>query len=223
MFEVLYEDEDCIAIEKPSGVSLLRDRAGLPNIFDAIKKQFPEAKLVHRLDKGTSGVMLVARTKTFQANASRLFAQQGVRKFYVAVVAGHIPQGQSLTIDLPLKPGRKSRFRIAGLREEIRPQREGWFIDSTDGHPSITRLRTLELGDRRSLVLLRPVSGRTHQIRVHLAWIGHPVVGDTLYGAPNSNEQAFERMLLHSVRVQLSPKHDFSSNVPDIFSEALNG
>ena len=223
MFEVLYQDEDCIAIEKPSGVSLLRDRAGLPNIFDAIKKQFPEAKLVHRLDKGTSGVMLVARTKTFQANASRQFAQQEVRKFYVAVVAGHIPQGRSLTIDLPLKPGRKSRFRVAGLREEIRPQREGWFIDSEDGHPSITRLRTLELGERRSLVLLRPLSGRTHQIRVHLAWIGHPVVGDTLYGAPKSPEQAFSRMLLHSVRVQLSQEYDFASNVPELFVSAVNG
>ena len=221
MFDVLFEDDDYVVIEKPSGVSLLRDRAGLPNIFDAIRKQFPEAKLVHRLDKGTSGILVVARTKSFQAFASRQFAKRSVRKFYVAVVAGHIAKGRSLTIDLPLNPGRKGRYRIAGLREEIRGRREGWFIDSDAGHPSISRVRVLETGMRRSLVLIQPLSGRTHQIRVHLSWIGHAIVGDALYGVPASDEQSWPRMLLHSTCVCLSPLHTFKSNLPKEFREAV--
>ncbi|MCY4143141.1 MAG: RNA pseudouridine synthase [Gammaproteobacteria bacterium] len=221
MFEVLCETDDFVAIEKPSGVSVLRDRAGLPNLFDVIREQFPEAKLVHRLDKGTSGILIVARTKEFQAFASRQFAKRKVRKFYVAVVAGHIASGRSLTIDLPLNPGRKGRFRVAGLREEIRSRREGWFIDSSLGHPSTTRVRVLAIGPRRSLVLIQPLSGRTHQVRVHLAWIGHAIVGDTLYGAPRSNEQAWPRMLLHSSRICLADQCNLKSVPPDEFWQSV--
>lgn len=221
MFEILCETSDYVVIEKPSGVSVLRDRAGLPNVFDAIREQFPEAKLVHRLDKGTSGILVVARTKKFQAFASRQFAKRKVRKFYIAVIAGHIAKGRSLTIDLPLNPGRKGRFRVAGLREEIRPRREGWFIDSTTGHPSITRVRLLFAGARRSMILVQPLSGRTHQVRVHLAWIGHAIVGDSLYGSPQSKEQAWPRMILHSSHICLTEQCNFKSALPKEFWESV--
>ena len=221
MAKVIFQDDNCLVIEKPAGMSLLRDRDGYPNLLDAIREKFPEARLVHRLDKGTSGVLLVARTQAFQKLASQRFAARSVRKFYVATVSGHIASGRTLTIDLPLKPGRKSRFRVAGLREEIRPHPQGWFIESTEGHPSTTRVRVLATGRRRTLVLLQPLSGRTHQLRVHLAWIGHAIVGDPIYGTPNSNEQAWSRMLLHSRRICLSEKLNFTSKLPIEFIEAL--
>ena len=221
MFEILFQDENCLVIEKPSGISVLRDRDGSPNVFDTLREEFPEAKLVHRLDKGTSGVMVVALTKQFQAFASRQFAQRHVRKFYVAVIAGHIAKGHTLTVDLPLNPGRKGRYRVAGLREEIRSQRDGWSINASGGHPSTTRVRAMELGRHRTAALLQPLSGRTHQLRVHMAWIGHSIVGDSQYGVPNSTEQSWPRLLLHSTRVCLGSDYSFTSRPPKEFQEAV--
>lgn len=221
VFEILFQDENCLVIEKPSGMSVLRDRDGSPNVFDTIREEFREAKLVHRLDKGTSGVMVVALTKEFQAFASRQFARRHIRKFYIAVISGHVAKGRTLTVELPLNPGRKGRYRVAGLREEIRTQRDGWSIDSSDGHPSTTRIRTLELGRNRTAVTLQPLSGRTHQLRVHMAWIGHSIVGDGLYGVPESSEQSWRRLLLHSTRVCIDSKYSFTSRPPKEFQEAL--
>lgn len=221
VFEILYRDKDCLVIDKPSGISVLRDQDGSPNVFDVIRAEYANAKLVHRLDKGTSGVMVVALTKQFQEFASRQFARRLVRKFYVAVIAGHISKGQTLTVDLPLNPGRKGRFRVAGLREEIRPHRHGWFIESSDGHPSTTRVRALDQSQIRTAVLLQPLSGRTHQLRVHMSWIGHAIVGDNLYGAPNSSEQKWPRLLLHSTRICLTSDYSFSSKPPPEFHDAM--
>ena len=221
MFDVIFEDQECLVIQKPSGVSVLRDREGHPNVYDLLREQYPEARLVHRLDKGTSGILVVARTKEFQAFASQRFARRLVRKFYVGVVTGHLAQGRSLVVDLPLKKGRKSKYRVAGLREEIRSQREGWFVQSENGLTSTTRLRVLEKGRRRSLVLLQPITGRTHQLRVHLSWIGHAIVGDTLYGAPKSDEQSWPRMLLHSTGLVLSASYSFKSRPPKEFMDGV--
>ena len=222
MLDVIHADDQCVAINKPSGVSLLRDRSGAPNLYDEIRREYPEVKLIHRLDKGTSGVLLLARNDEFHSFASRCFSQRKVTKFYVAITAGHLPQGRTLTIDLPLKPGRKSRFRIAGLREEIRSHPDGWRIDSDDGYKSITRFRVLKKGKRRSLLVLQPISGRTHQIRVHLSWIGHAIAGDLLYGSPQSQEQSWDRLLLHSARIRLPGSYDFESDVPEEFNLALD-
>ena len=222
VFEILFQDRNCLVIEKPSGISVLRDRDGSSNVFDTVREEFREAKLVHRLDKGTSGVMVIALTKQFQAFASRQFAKRQVRKFYVAVIAGHISMGRTLTVDLPLNPGRKGRYRVAGLREEIRTERNGWSINSANGHPSTTRVRALELGRNRSKVLLQPLSGRTHQLRVHMAWIGHSIVGDRLYGVPDSLEQSWPRLLLHSTRVCLDSDYSFTSRPPMEFQEAVS-
>ena len=182
---------------------MLRDRLGLPNFYEQIKREVPNAQLVHRIDKYTSGVIIVAKNTHSKRILSSAFAQRTVKKFYVAVVAGHPPIGSTLTIDLPLKSGRKSRYRVAGLRQEIRSSREGWSINSEDGFPSITRLRVINRGPKRSLVLCQPITGRTHQIRVHLAWIGHAVVGDPLYGATRSSDHQWDRLLLHAHKISL--------------------
>ena len=221
MFDILFADSECLVIDKPSGISVLRDRSGQENLFEQLQEQYPDTKLVHRLDKGTSGVLLLAKTDNFRRNASKKFEHRKVVKFYVAVVSGSFPKGQTYTIDLPLRRGRKSRYRIAGLRSDIEASQRGWAIDSQDGLACVTQVRALEQGPRRSLVLLKPQTGRTHQLRVHLAWIGHPIVGDSLYGVPSSAVQSYARLMLHNHRLILTPKYDFASAVPGVFKDAL--
>ena len=177
---------------------MLRDRSNKDNYLDLVKTQYPEIQLVHRLDKFTSGVLIAAKHDGSKRLLSKAFASRSVSKFYVAVVSGHMPRGLTLKIDLPLKAGRKSKYRVAGLREEIRASASGWSIESDEGFSSLTLIRTLDSGPMRSLLVCQPKTGRTHQIRVHLAWIGHPIVGDPLYGVVNSPEQAAERLALHA-------------------------
>lgn len=219
MFDVLFSDSECLVINKPSGISVLRDRSGQENLFEQLQSQYPDAKLVHRLDKGTSGVLLLAKTDNFRRIASQKFEQRQVIKYYVAVVAGSFRTGKTYTIDLPIRRGRKSRYRIAGLRSAIETTQLGWTIDSHQGQDCTTQVRTLIQGPRRSLVLLKPQTGRTHQLRVHLAWIGHPIVGDTLYGNFKSDVQSYPRLMLHNHRLILTQTYDFTSVVPDNFTQ----
>ena len=216
--EILCESDDVLVLYKPSGVSVLADRSGAPCLLDAIREERPAARLVHRIDKGTSGVLVLATSRTAQRRISQAFARREVGKHYVAQVTGHVPRGTSLRIELPLKPGRKNRFRVAGLREEIRASRGGWSIaDAGEGAASATRVRVLGLsrsGPARSMLAVQPLTGRTHQIRVHLAWVGHAVVGDGLYGVPDSAEQKASRLMLHAHRVVLPGYGTFVAPLP---------
>lgn len=221
MFDILFADSDCLAVDKPTGISVLRDRSGQENLYAQLQEHYPDAKLVHRLDKGTSGILLLAKTDNFRKSASKLFENRQVVKFYVAVVSGRFPIGKTYTINLPLRRGRKSRFRVAGLRSDIEASQHGWTIDSREGLVSVTRVRALQHGPRRSLLLLKPQTGRTHQLRVHLAWIGHPIVGDLLYGTPKSASQSNSRLMLHSHRLILASGYNFTSALPPGFTEVL--
>jgi tRNA pseudouridine32 synthase/23S rRNA pseudouridine746 synthase/23S rRNA pseudouridine1911/1915/1917 synthase len=203
--EIIGRDERLAVLAKPAGISLLADRAEP----DCLWNQLPERLgskpyLVHRLDKGTSGVLLVALDQRTQSTLTRAFNRRTVRKYYLAWVVGQIDGPATRLIDLPLRPGRKSRYRVAGQRSAIRQTAAGWTLDGpTDpqGRPSSTRMRVLLPGPKRSLVLLQPLTGRTHQLRVHMAWIGHPILGDHLYGRPGAPEQAAERLQLHCHRL----------------------
>ena len=221
MLDVLFDNGSLLVIDKPSGVSVLDDRTGAPCLLPELKAAYPRPRLVHRLDKGTSGVLLVALDRPAQRDLSRAFNARAVRKHYVGVVCGHLPSGRTLTIDLPLKQGRKSRYRVAGLREEIRPTRAGWTIDSDGGHASKTRVRAIARGQQRTIVAIQPITGRSHQIRVHLSWIGHAVAGDHLYGSPKSAEQASPRLALHCHRVFVPGYGTFSAPVPNVVLGAL--
>ena len=204
MFDIVHEDAGLVVLDKASGVSVLADRTGAPCLWDALKERYPHPRLVHRIDKGTSGLLLVALTRSRQRTLARAFNQHAIRKHYLAVVAGHVAAGATLRIALPLKPGRKSRYRVAGLREEIRSSRQGWSLPPEErqgGHESVTRIRVIATSQRRSLLAVQPLTGRAHQIRVHLAWIGHAIVGDHLYGTPASPEQAAPRLALHAHRL----------------------
>ena len=203
MLEILFEDDNLVAFDKPSGISVLRDRSGETNFLETVRQKFPDAHLVHRLDKFTSGVLVMAKNRHSQRSISHSFESRSVTKYYVCVVAGHFPSGSTLSINLPLKSGRKSRFRVAGLREEIRTSQNGWYIESSDGKECLTRVRSVHHGPVRSFLVCQPKTGRTHQIRVHLAWIGHAVVGDHLYGSKESKEQSWPRLALHAHKLRL--------------------
>jgi tRNA pseudouridine32 synthase / 23S rRNA pseudouridine746 synthase len=232
-FEILHQSPDLLALDKPSGISMFADRSGAPCLWDMLTAElgtdgsgpFP----VHRLDKGTSGVLLVASTSTMQAALNRAFAAHRVRKFYVACVIGDPAlAGATGSIDLPLARGRKSRYRVAGQRASIVRAGNRWHLHGEpSGLASRTRLRTLATDGSRSLLLLQPVTGRTHQLRVHLAWIGHPIAGDHLYGKPASAAQQWPRLALHCHRMVVPlPGRTITVTAPipaDVTSVAARG
>lgn len=240
---VLYRDRRIVVIDKPAGLSTLADRQDDFSLWSLLPELLgARPYLVHRLDKGTSGVMLVALDVRTQSELTRAFGARRVRKFYLAQTVGvpgsGLPGRATRSIDLPLRPGRKSRFRVAGNRADIVARAQGWTLSTgvtdigaptrpaalagsevakghpeghtegnpggnLEGHPSLTHVRVLAAAQdqHRALVLCAPVTGRTHQIRVHLAWIGHALVGDTLYGQPASALQQADRLMLHCHRL----------------------
>jgi RluA family pseudouridine synthase len=208
VLDVLYRTSDLLAFDKPSGVSLLRDRSGAACLWDALRDELAtqgcEPFSIHRIDKGTSGVLLVALTRECQAQLTKSFADREVRKFYVARVLGDVRlDGGTGTIDLPLTKGRKSRYRVAAPRDRITRHAARWHLSGrhSDGHDSVSRLRRIAGDGRHTLLLMQPLTGRTHQLRVHLSWIGHPILGDALYGKPDATEQRWPRLALHCHRI----------------------
>lgn len=183
---------------------MLADRSGAPCLWDVLPDLLGRKPyLVHRLDKPTSGALAIALDQPTQTQLTKAFAARRVGKYYLARVLGD--PGPAGIIDLPLKKGRKSRFRVAGQREDIVAIDRVWQLAPAtgDGHRALTRFRRLRQEGNRSLLLLKPATGRTHQLRVHLAWIGHPLVGDHLYGRPNDPAQQGDRLYLHAHRLVL--------------------
>lgn len=206
MLDPLLCTDELLVLNKPSDVSLLADRSGAPNLWDALRSaSYGKPYLVHRLDKGTSGVLLVALTQKCQTHLTKLFATRQVKKYYVAHVSQPLAlQGTGL-INLPLRKGRKSRYRVAGERRAILRQGNTWSLvesqGTAQGLQSATRLRRLQPDSPATCFIVQPVSGRTHQIRVHLAWTGHALRGDTLYGSPSDTQQQASRLQLHCHKV----------------------
>ena len=238
---LLWRDPGLLVLDKPSGLPVLADRSGMPCLWDALTEYLAGDGLrplaVHRIDKGTSGLLLVALDPRTQRALSKAFEEGLVRKWYAAISHGLLPQG-SQDIDLPLAPGRKSRWRIAGPREAIRldaadsPKR--YYLDAAVTDPRAkaarTRIRTVAQNDRFSLFSIRLHTGRTHQIRVHLAWLGAALRGDHLYGKPNDSDQSAPRLALHCHRLQWPDLGDgidrprtFRSPLPEDFRTLIPG
>jgi tRNA pseudouridine32 synthase/23S rRNA pseudouridine746 synthase/23S rRNA pseudouridine1911/1915/1917 synthase len=216
---LLHRDDRLAVINKPADVSLLADRSGAGCLWDALPDLLGvKPYLVHRLDKPTSGALAVALDPQTQKQLTRAFAARTVRKFYLAWVLGD--PGSAGSIDLPLKKGRKNRYRVAGQRAHITEQNGSWSLTGAaeDGHPSLTRFRRLKQAGDRSLLLLMPKTGRTHQLRVHLAWTGYPILGDQLYGKPSDSAQQASRLYLHAHRLVLPNMGSFSAPFSDGWS-----
>ena len=184
--ELIYSDESLLVANKPAGLLSVPGRgADKQDCLSArIQRDFPDALVVHRLDMATSGLIIFARGLQMQRRLSELFRDRFVTKRYVAVVAGTV-QAATGEVNLPIAADWPNR-----------PLRR---IDAKTGKPSLTRYRVLAQHADSTRVELTPVTGRTHQLRVHMAAIGHPILGDALYGDPASAP----RLLLHALSLDL--------------------
>lgn len=191
----LYVDDALLVLQKPAGLLSVPGRGADKQdcLSTRVQQQYPHARVVHRLDMATSGLMLMAQTPLSQRALSDAFAKRQVSKQYIALVQGVIAPSMGDTpdwqlIDLPLRLDWPNRPRS--------------IVDPIGGKPSQTRWRLLHANaaTAHSRVLLEPVTGRSHQLRVHLQAIGHPIVGDTLYGTELLQPQA-SRLHLHATRL----------------------
>ena len=182
----LHVDAACIVAVKPAGLLAVPGRGEhLQDCLSArVQACFEDALIVHRLDMATSGLMLFARGVDAQRTLSRAFAQREVHKRYVAIVHGRVDPAEG-EIDLPL---------LADW-----PNRPLQKVDAAHGKPSLTRYRVLahDAAANTTRVGLEPVTGRAHQLRLHLLAIGHPILGDALY-APAAVQALASRLLLHA-------------------------
>jgi 23S rRNA pseudouridine955/2504/2580 synthase len=196
---VLTQDRAAIVLNKPPGLATQGGSGTFDHVdglLDAFAPDGPRPRLVHRLDKDTSGVLLIARTPGSAAFFSRRFSGRTARKIYWALVVG-VPEVRDGLIELPLvkQPGTGGEKMMV---DESGPDGKG------GGQPARTRYRVVErAGNRAAWVELQPLTGRTHQLRVHMAAIGHPIVGDGKYGGQNAflSGTISRKMHLHARRL----------------------
>jgi tRNA pseudouridine32 synthase / 23S rRNA pseudouridine746 synthase len=189
-FDLIYEDNALLVFNKPSGLLSVPGKG--PEKADCLRTRvqqvYPEALTVHRLDMSTSGILLMARSAALHRALSIAFANREVEKRYVAVVDGQMAQDPMQAwrlIDLPIATDWINR-----------PLQK---IDTTEGKPSQTRYKIVSYNAtlNATRVELAPITGRTHQLRVHLQALGHPILGDHLYASPEVQAKS-ARLLLHA-------------------------
>jgi tRNA pseudouridine32 synthase/23S rRNA pseudouridine746 synthase len=202
--QILYQDDSLIVVDKPAGLLSVPGRGADKQdcMISRVQTEFPDALTVHRLDMGTSGIMVIARGKAMERALSILFQTRQVHKRYVAVVAGQMAEACG-EINLPL---------ITDW-----PNRPRQMVSFELGKPSSTRYQVLEQDAvaNTTRVELEPITGRTHQLRVHLQALGHPILGDELYASAEILAQA-PRLLLHAACIQFP--HPQSSTILTIDS-----
>jgi tRNA pseudouridine32 synthase/23S rRNA pseudouridine746 synthase len=190
---LLYVDEHLLVLDKPAGLLAVPGRGEDKQdcLSERARRWWPDALVVHRLDMATSGVFLMARGLAMQRRLSRAFAERGIDKRYQAVVAGRAGEPDATgVIELPLAADWPRRPRQKVDAQHGRPSTTRWRVLAVDAAAGTTRLE------------LEPVTGRTHQLRLHLQAIGHPILGDALY-APAAVQERAGRLLLHATHLQL--------------------
>jgi len=204
-FRTIYQDERLIVLDKPSGLLAVPGRGPLlaDCLSGRVQTAWPTALVVHRLDRDTSGLLAMALDPAAQREISRQFAERETGKTYAAIVAGCLRPDQG-TVDLPLR------------KDFDRPPRHR--VDPVDGKPSQTGWRVVARYVDRTRVELSPLTGRSHQLRIHMAALGHAILGDPLYGDEATTGMA-DRLLLHAERLTLAHPSDgrrmtFESPVP---------
>ena len=209
---ILYEDDDVIVVNKPSGL-LTHAKGGLsdePTVAEIIRPKTSFATdtdrpgIVHRLDRDTSGLLIIAKNPESAAHLQRQFAERTAKKTYIAITDGK-PKLNAAKIDLPIgrNPSAPSTFRI-----------------DPNGKPAQTTYHVLAENDTQSLVKLKPTTGRTHQLRVHLAHLNAPILGDRVYGKSSDY-----RMMLHAQKLEITlpsgERKVFEAAIPDEFRRVL--
>ena len=207
---VLYEDDDVIVVNKPSGL-LTHAKGGLstePTVAEIIRPKTSFASdtdrpgIVHRLDRDTSGVLIIAKTADAATHLQRQFAQRTAKKTYLAVTDS-VPKLAAAKIDLPIgrNPSAPSTFRV-----------------DPNGKPAQTTYRVLTVTKNQALIELKPTTGRTHQLRVHMAHLNTPILGDRVYGKPDTN-----RLMLHAHKLEITlpsgERKTFETAIPSVFTE----
>ena len=188
--KILFKDEAVLLINKPSGLLSLSGKNPLnrDSVHFRLAQQFPGVSMVHRLDFGTSGVMLLALNKSVNANLTRQFQARTVDKTYVAILDGHLAADEG-NIDAPIAKD-KPNFPLLKICHD-------------SGKRALSHYRVLKRleNPRRSRVLFTPETGRTHQLRLHSREIGHPILGCDLYGSERTHALA-NRLLLHATSIE---------------------
>ena len=202
--EIMYEDEDLVVVNKPAGLLSVMGR--LPEHQDSaylrVLAQYPSAKVTHRLDMATSGLLMFAKHRDAEVAISKMFQARTVKKYYVALVQGQIQQDGS--VEVPLITDWENRPRQ--------------MVHFELGKPAKTLFQSIEYDviTDQSRVRLEPVTGRSHQLRVHMMHIGHPIMGDKLYH-PEPAQFDLKRMALHAA--YLAFKHPLKMHALEIHSE----
>lgn len=197
MLQVVHEDAHLLVLHKPAGLLTIPGQSPTQQdcLIGRARQRWPEALIVHRLDQATSGLLMLARSPAMQKNLSQAFEKRLIHKRYEAVVQG-VPVGQPgpdgwSEIKLPIRIDWQNRPRS--------------IVDHVRGKPSLTRWQSLGPGPwaDTTRLALEPVTGRTHQLRLHLMALGHPIVGDPLY-ATEPHRSLAPRLLLHACSLRLN-------------------
>ncbi len=193
---VVYQDDDVLLLNKPSGLLSVPGRQVIhkDSLQSRAQAQFPTATTVHRLDMETSGLILMALNKASHVSLSRQFEQREISKQYRARVFGHL-QSASGQVEVPL---------ICDW-----PNRPRQMVDFDKGKKSLTHWSVIDREQQTTLLELKPVTGRSHQLRVHMLYIGHPIVGDPLYANGNALNFA-SRLALQSQSISFQALQDGS-------------
>lgn len=206
---VIYVDDHLVVVDKPAGLLSVPGRG--PDKADCVslrvQQRYPDALVVHRLDQATSGLLVLARGTSAQKRLSQTFASRAVTKRYLAWVHGRLP------LDDTSSDTSSDRWHVIDLPLAADWPRRPRQIVHPEGRPSLTRWRCLQTRDEPacSLLELEPHTGRSHQLRVHLQAIGHPIGGDALYGDPTDGPSSplGKRLQLHAQRLTLPhPDHE---------------
>ena len=192
---ILFCDDDLLVVGKPAGLLTVRGKgADKQDCLQArLQTQFADVRIIHRLDQDTSGILVFARHLTAQQHINKQFEQRQVNKHYIAVVYGHIAQMRG-EIDAPLR-----------YDPEHPPLH---IVDYETGQHALTQWQVLSRHPQSTRVLLKPITGRSHQLRVHMQTLGHPIVGDTLYAPPEAILLS-PRLCLHAETLEFThPLHN---------------
>lgn len=189
--DIRYLDDALLVVDKPAGLLSVPGRGEDKQdcMISRVQAEFPDALTVHRLDMSTSGLLVIARGAEMHRSLSMAFQDRRVHKRYVALLAGQLAAASG-SVELPL---------ITDW-----PNRPRQMVDWTQGKPSLTHYRLIGHEGDSSRVELEPVTGRSHQLRVHMCEIGHPILGDDLYGGERTQAAVLGRLMLHASRLEFA-------------------